>query len=629
MDNESKQTGLTGFILKTPFKGLVTNLCADIKRICPYTENFICEYSDQLITRSAIWSLIAVTAFVLLNIFLKSLNLYTIAFSILIVYVITQEYINTKLFHLQAQIDKEFSLFLSSVKNAYNTSHSVIYSLRTAAESYSIEVQRYATMIEAMLSEKHAKSHVNEYISDYRNSTYIRLFISSCYRCLTSGDSKGSDGTSVFCKNMQIIKEELESHILREDKTRFKFLGFTAVAVLPGVFLNLFKFLALAFMDGTKVFYDTYGLFIQAATVGFTWYVYTVIYRIKTRRAKNESGLIKVYNKVSGITRYEPGPRYADRLREKLSLTGRTITPTAFCNKMIMIAVLTFFASITTTTIFHINSRISTLNDPKMDIAVSAADEEIARKTVIKYAKMYKNNYDTVDKKLLDTSIGQALSRNVPYVREKMIAEIERRIDAYHSIKIMTWGQYLLCLLTSVLIGLMPLISLEFQWRIYQSKKNEEIRLFQIAILLMKDNPTTTVMSLLTAMEQQSFLYKNVLMQVTNEYSHDAERALRMLRAECNSKTEADALFTELVNSICNVTRVGMGAFINIENDIDFAKRYDLLTEEKRFSSSSVILETLSYIPSIIVIGAYFILPFILVSWQEISNSLTVIEEIM
>lgn len=619
------KTSITSVLLKTPFKHSVGNLQDSIKRICPYSDDYIYDFADKLLLQSTAISAATVSLFILFNLLNHTMNLYAYAVCAFLVYVVFHEWIGLQLYNLQKKINKEFGLFLNTVKNAYSTTHSVISSIRSSAEMFSIEIQRYAYLIEKILTEKDAAKMVHEYTSDYRNSSYIRLFVSTCYQCITIGDTYDVSGASIFCKNMQIIKEELEGYILKEDRTRFKFMGFALITVVPSVFLNYFGILGLRFAPQTASFYDSYGFLIQLTTVILSWYIYSIILDIKTRKNKDHSKNTALFENIRLWINYEPRTKTSLSLREKLAMTGYDISPAAFISKMMIYGIFTLVFGIVLTISMHSSARAKILNSETTDINLIGIQREQAIKCIIKYSNMYKNNFDSIDKGELETAIGQAVTQTNSFLRNQIMEEIEERIDRYQKVGILTWKQYLVCVFAAMLVGFSPYISLRIQYFIFMSKQGTEVRLFQITVLLMKDMPTLTALAVLEAMESQAFIYKPLLLKVTNEYSHDSERALRFLRASCSQKTEVDAIFSEIVNAICNMSRVGNEAFANIENDIEFAKRLEALSEDIGESNSAVVLESLSYIPAVIVVGLYFIVPFIWASWSEIQGTMDII----
>lgn len=611
---------------KTPFNFFIKSLYVQIKRICPYSDTYINAYIDKLLIQSGIVALFTAIVFIFFNKAIDVINLYAFIYSILLAYIIFNEISNSKISSLEKRVSEQFVFFLDNMRSNYIISKSIIYSLRASAETCGIEMKYYVTLIEDMIMSKDSKEKTSKYTKDHNNPAYVRLFVSACYQCYVFGDSNTNNDKSLFCKNIQIIKEELKYNITKTEKRNFKFMGFSLITLAPGLFLNLFYNVAINFIGETQSFYNKYGLFIRIAVIVCTWYVYSLVYRLKRFKVETQDNVL--LKRIEKITNFKFGKKTEKRISYKLSLLGRTVTPNGFLNEMIFIAATALVLGSGLTIFTNINTKIKILNNKEVGSYINVVDTETAVSTIIKYSKIYKSGIDESEEKELLPLLGEDLKSNSEYVREELLNEIKNRISEYRSIKLLTWKAYLMCLLISFLCGISPLLSLEMQWFLFVSRKNEETRMFQVILLLFKNIPNISLITILNEMESHSFMYQSLLQSVNNLYSYNQDEALRLLKAEAGMEMKSNPDFSEMANALCSFPKIGAIAFSNIEDDIQLSKQHDDVMAEKEQTSSLAIIGMISYIPAALVVGGYFMVPFIITTLSEVRDTMSTLSQL-
>lgn len=153
-----------------------------------------------------------------------------------------------------------------------------------------------------------------------------------------------------------------------------------------------------------------------------------------------------------------------------------------------------------------------------------------------------------------------------------------------------------------------------------------EVRQFQTVLLMERGLDGVTIPELLENMEIFSRIFREVLRVCINSYLSGPEKALRKMKEE---GTKIHPAFGELADSFLAVDAVGVaGAFAEVENNRLMLDKMVRLEEEISFRKHKGRLDLAAYLPSILAVGGYFILPFLFQSLQSVSQVMQMLEEL-
>lgn len=151
-----------------------------------------------------------------------------------------------------------------------------------------------------------------------------------------------------------------------------------------------------------------------------------------------------------------------------------------------------------------------------------------------------------------------------------------------------------------------------------------EVLNLQAMILLMLDVPNMTLTGLLDALGCYGELYRNKLLRCADTYAAEDVKALEQLFAE-----EESPVFRQLAGRILASERVGMKvAFSEIASDRHFFReqlKFDMEQERKKKAANA---QVVAFLPMMFLLFAYLILPFLVVSLEQMGQIFREMEQI-
>lgn len=151
-----------------------------------------------------------------------------------------------------------------------------------------------------------------------------------------------------------------------------------------------------------------------------------------------------------------------------------------------------------------------------------------------------------------------------------------------------------------------------------------EIQQFQTILWMERRFPEMTRLTLLEDMEAFSVRFRPILRECLNTYSSGPEQALRRMREQGGYYHPA---FTEIAECFLMVEEVGVSAaFAGMENSRRMLEQEELLLAELQLENGKDRTELLSRLPSVLAVGAYFAVPFLLSALQGVWEIFEVLE---
>lgn len=156
------------------------------------------------------------------------------------------------------------------------------------------------------------------------------------------------------------------------------------------------------------------------------------------------------------------------------------------------------------------------------------------------------------------------------------------------------------------------------------SETVSEIQQFQTILWMERRFPEMTRLTLLEDMEAFSMRFRPILRECLNNYSAGPEQALRRMREQGG---RFHAAFAEIAECFLMVEEVGVEmAFAGMENSRQMLEREELFLAELQMENGKDRTELLSKFPSVLAVGAYFAVPFLLSAIQGVWEVFTILE---
>ncbi len=151
-----------------------------------------------------------------------------------------------------------------------------------------------------------------------------------------------------------------------------------------------------------------------------------------------------------------------------------------------------------------------------------------------------------------------------------------------------------------------------------------EVLNLQAMILLMIDVPNMTLTGLLDALGNYGELYQKKLLRCADAYVAEDVKALQRLYEE-----EENPAFRQLAGRILASERIGMrAAFSEIATDRHFFREQLKLDMEQERKKKAANAQIIAFLPMLFLMFAYLILPFLIVSLEQMGQIFKEMEQI-
>ncbi len=604
------------------------------RSICPYDEATLAQKTVHTVVKASAFSVLAALASLLINVLaVKEIDWFALCCMVLAIYVAWTEATNADINMLRKLISDNLSAYLTNVKHEYECNRSIVNAVLAGADDLPYELQQHARKILGVLTAEHARDSVTAYVTDRSNNKYLRLFVGQAFETMEQGDVRRND-ESLFSKNLETLRVEMlqnETDILRK---RWRLTGFALITILPTFCMNIFKSWGISFDDQTTQFYNAYGPFVQVLTLLITLFVYRIVNRSKniTEHAasfdddfSSSDFYLKLGKKLKAdvlLDRFSGrGKNNVDRM---LRNTGSNMPVRAFYFKMFAYAAAGFAFVLGLILYVHIvekNDYLKTIAAFDNKITASTTRQRDSIKSIcLELINLHKDDrLDDLTEERLFPEIDKRIFLPNIVVKNEMVLIIRDNVNSYQQ---EGWRWYdILIALCGLLFGFVCYGELIYYNSLCDEERVSEVREFQLIVLLEREFEGATVFSMLNEMTTHAIFYRDKLQRALITYSSDMEGTLDFLRDDSNMS------FRNLIDGFKNVDAVGVReAFAEVQSNIESDEKVEALYEEISFGRRLNAIEILAYIPAVMVVGVYFILPFLLVSLEGVMELFETIE---
>ena len=584
-------------------------------------------------THTVIWGAIGSGVIIAMSLFTDgAISIYTYASIALFIYVAFHEVMTHQIEKRQSEFTDDVTVFLANVKHSYTLTQSIPESILRASEGLNYEVRAHANQMYKILTDANRESIIKEYMSNPNTNRYMKLFLTQCYEASEFGDQVNEDGVSIFAENVETLRTEILKDDLYNKRKSWRYRGHMFIIVIPCFTVGLFKRWGMDFAEGLSSFYATTGHLVIVATFVITIIIYRIFMRMREYYAgqQNSTALprFKTIHKVAEHLR--EGDGFISKQIRKVLRTCNHLSLEDLITKMLIAGAGVFLVMLLVMTALHHTKRADIINSFSIDsvnVVATAKQRTALGETASSLLAKYKDD-TTITAPEIAREI-QKQSKIANTETAKAIAElIVANIEKYHN-EFISWKEYLIIILVAVLGSSLPLIELLYTYKAIEESKDNEVNQFQVIIAMEYRFKNATILSILEALENFSVGYKRSLRKCLNNYSTGVENALETLRAEEFDNRK----FCEIVDSLIVAANIGIGeAFAEIDNNRAIGMQAHEVTREIEFEKSSNKIDIIALLPMIMVLGGYFIVPFIVSSMSDFMamyGSLEIVQETM
>ena len=584
---------------------------------CPYDELSLMRLTAESIGYTLLCSIGSVLLIFLLHFLFGSIGLYTVSCCVLISYVCYIEVLNSRVKAVEDKVANGFIDYIAGVKHLFLHYRDVPQAVMEAADGLSVEIRLHAQKLYQILSGANRQPLVKEYALSSTTSWYLKLFLSQAYDASERGEMKKADGSSIFTSNLEFLRLE----IMRESHSRnlrgYRLQGYTFVILAPYFCIPFLKQWGMEFFPDLTGFYNGAGQFIIALSFFVTLFCYGLMTKAKRLHyrqvdtGKSGSILGNLFYKGSikrMISKLEERVAGKTKLKKMLSEVREDIPIGVFFLKMIFIGIGMFLVSITFIVMVHTQNRNDLLERvDNINNIISTSNEKQKRlltENILFLTNKYKNITEPAEEFIRADLLANVRISNKAVVTA-VVEEIVQRVHRYQN-EYMKWYEFLIAVFLAVVMSFLPVFDLYYRMMLMKTERNREIKQFQVLILMEKHFPGVTIAGLLEEMETFALLYQPAIRRCLNNFSAGPKEALYTLKME-----EKDSpRFTEIIDGFLSVDTAGIQmAFDEIGSNREMLEKTEALEEEINLNRHVDMADIVAYIPALLVVGVYFIVP--------------------
>lgn len=507
--------------------------------------------------------------------------------------------------------------FIDNIREQYNRLGRVDDAVGYTLDDLPYEIGLHATRLHQMLTSVHVEEEINGYVDEAPNR-YFMMLAAICGTVVEYGDKKIDDGQSMFLKNLNFLKEEVNMELIRRKKNSGLFAGLTFVSLIPIAAIKPIEIWAESNMPEIGEYYKgSYGIVCMAAVFAFSAISYTLVKDLKgdTINETKDRSIFKTIAEIPPIQHFlnvQNKKHYTQAVRhdEMLRMIGDHLGVNAFTVKRFTVAIAVGVVAFILSVSSVVRAKAQYVQDfaTSYDSAIVPDKEyrETMRQASINFAEAQAsmNVDDREDEEALTEDIMQNSDITDKTLAQTMAQEIIQRVDKYDQ-AYFKW-YYLLGIFALMALGyFLPVAILMFKNHSAKMNMEDEVSQFQTLALILMHVDGVNVTMILEWMERFSFCFKDSISQCIMDIPYEGQKALETLQ-----QSESFTLFQSFVGCLLSIDNVGVQkAFAGLETDRNYYKEKRKEDNEALMRKKSEIGKWIALAPVIFVFAAYLIYP--------------------
>ena len=549
-------------------------------------------------------------------------DLFFIFAGIFMSYIIMTALVSGSLEAQERRLLIQFRDFIDDVREEFNRVHRVDDAVGNILDQLPYEIGLHAERIHKVLTATKIKKEADRYV-DIAPNRFFMTFMAITSTTMEYGDKKVEDGRSLFLKNINFLKEEVNVELLKQARNSALFSGLSIVSLFPVIAIKPIELWATTNIPQlTKYYSGSYGITCMAVVFVMSAISYTMIGNLKSDATTEikENSIFKQLAARPGIRRVvtaQVNRNYSKSLKydEMLRFTGDQLGVNTFVLKRYLTSLVLILATtiLLFTSMFRSKSQI--LSDFASEFTSSSYTtaeyrdimREAARNYTEQTAKMTSKNLSAQQQK---ENISADILENTD-IKDKKIADsvadvVIERNEEYKGIYF-KWYYLLIVVAVGIIGYYIPLWLLMFKQSAVRMNMEDEVAQFQTLSLILARVDGANIALLLEWMERFAYCFKNSISQCIIDLPHGGQKALKALRDE-----EPFRSFKSFVNCMISVDEVGMvTAFSSIETDRAYYKEKRQEDNNRMMAKKSTYAKWIAIIPLVFVFAFYLIYPMV------------------
>ena len=182
--------------------------------------------------------------------------------------------------------------------------------------------------------------------------------------------------------------------------------------------------------------------------------------------------------------------------------------------------------------------------------------------------------------------------------------------------KLFHWYEFVCVILFAYLCSQIPDLKLYFHRKMREMSKEDEVVRFQSIVLMLMYIERMTVIEILERVEEFSKIYRKQLQTCINNYNYSEVQALEELKM-----SDSDYGFRRFVDQLLIADEIGIEkAFDEVATDRQYFQEKRKQENQINLEKRGALAKFIAYIPAVVVIGGYLILPFIMECYRQLNS---------
>lgn len=552
-------------------------------------------------------------------------NILLMLLSLVLSYVYYNATVERKIDFLYAEIIRELSTCIQSIRERYMESSSVATAVANA------DTGKYLGQTIDKIHEMLTAVDMDDKLNLLCRTMPVRLVKTLaiiCYITQERGDIRSDEGGSAFSDELVSLRQECDMEIRRLERIRIGFNTLPKIA-LAGVVLEPFvEMYLINSMPGlASVLNGMYGMVEKTVLILLTGVAYYIISTFMRPVVVSVVDRIQWIDNLSKSKRIEKflanikPKKYRTRAkwRERIAASVSAKTENYIYTSKVIFSVIAFVASLLLLIGFTFTVKYYTWNSYKT-FAIIESTKDLTEKAD-KRLRQVDYEYMVAYPKMQDSEITSIVESKVPELDALEVdAEVQRmskKYDTYYSLGF-KWWYFVVALLASVVGWFIPEISLALRKKMVTFEASEDVLQLQ-TLMLSLSQTDMSVYDVLYWLEKQSTVHKMQFAYASQMYISDPMYALAELKQSVGAP-ELKRLVSKLEAAVYTISL--KEAFSDLALDKTQLLRMREMAQDAEISSKKNTAQGLAQAPFMLVIFGGFVMPILILGISELMGAM-------
>lgn len=555
---------------------------------------------------------------------LLDLDLYYFLIALITIAIVHNQLIAMLVDGIENKLLVQFDKFLGDVRHHYHEHGMIDEAVYDAINDCKYEMSVHANKMYEILTSDDPEDEIEKY-NELAPNKFFKAFLANCYIVQKFGD-KIVDNESMFLTNLNYLKQEINMEMLRRKKLDYLFNSLSIIALAPIFALKpAEKWGTSSFPEMKEYFHGPYGFVVQIVLFMLVILSYKLINMLKSDYQHNTNDNVffeKLLNipLVAGFIAILKNKQYnkAIKYTEIMKVVGMNQRVEHFyLRRMIYLFVALSISVLIFVNIHSIAKHNILYNSESLmkeeNVIDKSAEEQIIkmdREIILSY-KNKKVVYEEVENAVLEK--GTISDSKLVGIAAKRIME---KLKDYRN-EYFKWWELLIALLISVLCYNIPYWLMLFRKKVIQMNMEDEVMQFHAIILMLMNIDRISVEDILRWMEQFSYIFKDSISKCLNNFENGDAEALEQLKID-----EPFVPFSRIVENLQSASdKIPIvRAFDQLKVERGYYQEKRKLDNEITVNRKGMWGKAIAYVPLIATIVLYILLPFLLISINQLLN---------